>query len=75
MNSRMNEDLAWLRVQDMQREAENRRLMASAEGSRTPAANAVEHWLRVIRKLTDFTSRRTAAQRKAPSVAESRHHA
>jgi hypothetical protein len=26
----MDEDLAWLRVQDMQREAENRRLMAGS---------------------------------------------
>lgn len=33
MNSRMNEDLAWLRVQDMQREAENRRLMAAMRRS------------------------------------------
>ena len=29
MNSRMNEELAWLRVRDAQREVENRRLMAA----------------------------------------------
>ena len=31
MGSRMNEDLAWLRVQDRQREVENRRLKALDE--------------------------------------------
>jgi hypothetical protein len=75
MNSRMNEDLAWLRVQDMQREAENRRMMASAHESGTPAARAVKRGLWVLRMLAAFASRRTAAQRQAAQVAESRHHA
>ena len=36
--NRMNEEVAWLRLQDMQREAENRRLVA---GSRRSAAMAM----------------------------------
>ena len=34
----MNEDVAWLRLQDMQREAENRRLVAAGRPSATIAA-------------------------------------
>lgn len=34
----MNEDVAWLRLQDMQREAENRRLIAAGRPSATMAA-------------------------------------
>ncbi len=75
MNSRMNEDLAWLRVQDMQREAENRRLVASSQRLSKPAAKTAKLGLRVIRTLAGFASRKAAAQRKAPSVAGSRHHA
>jgi hypothetical protein len=30
MNQYMNEDLAWLHLQDLQRESENRRLLAAA---------------------------------------------
>jgi hypothetical protein len=33
MNQHANEDFAWLRVQDMQREAENRRLIAGGRSS------------------------------------------
>jgi len=31
MNQHMNEDIAWLRLQDLQREAENRRLALPAQ--------------------------------------------
>ena len=71
MNSRMNEDLAWLRVQDMQREAENRRLVASSQGLGRAAARTAK----LIRTLAGFASRKAAAQRKPPTVAGSRHHA
>ena len=74
MNSRINEDLAWLRVQDMQREAENRRLMAPTQGWSMSAAKTAKIGLRVVRTLAGFMSRTAAAQPKAPSVASSRHH-
>lgn len=49
MRSQMNEDLAWLRVQDVQREAENRRLLA---GSRTKGtALALRRLVRAVAKL------------------------
>ena len=38
MNSPMNEDPAWLRVQDLQREAENRRLVVGLPSFRMAAA-------------------------------------
>jgi hypothetical protein len=38
MNSYANEEMAWLRLQDMQREAENRRLLAGTRRSATMAA-------------------------------------
>ena len=70
MNTLMNEDLAWLRVQDMQREAENRRLMAGS-----PLFGAV-CWARVIfRSLANVRSRRLATQSVARPIVEPRHHA
>ena len=72
MNSRLDEDLAWLRVQDMQREAENRRLMA---GSPTFAMATAKLGLRVLRALADLMSRQAGAKPLAPPAAESRHHA
>jgi hypothetical protein len=38
MNRYSNEELAWLHLQDVQREAENRRLLAGAGASSTLAA-------------------------------------
>jgi hypothetical protein len=75
MNSRMNEDLAWLRVQDMQREAENRCLMAGSHRPKRLAARTAKLGLRVVRTLSAFVSRRAGAQTVAPSVTKSRHHA
>lgn len=71
MNSRMNEDLAWLRVQDMQREAENRRLMAGAPSSPTMAAARRI----VVRALARVRSREAANQPVGRRTAETRHHA
>ena len=69
MNSRMNEDLAWLRVQDMQREAENRRLVAGTRTFRLSAAMA-----RLI-GAAFASSRRRGRQPVSPSPSEIRHHA
>jgi len=67
----MNEDLAWMRVQDMQREAENRRLMAGS-----PLFGALSALGRVIlRSLANARSRRTATQSVARPIVETRHHA
>jgi hypothetical protein len=49
MNQHMNEDIAWLRLQDFQREAENRRLLA---GARRPAVT------QTVRRLFARTARR-----------------
>jgi hypothetical protein len=49
MNQYMNEDIAWLRLQDFQREAENRRLVAAV---RRPTP------IRTIRRLLARTARR-----------------
>jgi hypothetical protein len=70
MNSRMNEDLAWLRVQDMQREAENRRLVGGAVAS----------WMATLRRLAAGVvarvgSRRPSTDAVARPRVETRHHA
>ena len=70
MNSRINEDLAWLRVQDLQREAENRRLMA---GPRSRG------WMPALGRLIARThaaawSRGSATQPVARRSVESQHH-
>ena len=71
MNSRMNEDLAWLRVQDKQREAENRRLMA---GPRSPGRMRTLGRL-IGRALASAWSRRSGTQSVARPPMETRHHA
>ena len=38
MNQYVNEDLAWLHLQDLQRESQNRRLIASARSAPTKSA-------------------------------------
>lgn len=68
MNSRINEDLAWLRVQDKQREAENRRLMA---GPRSRGLIQALGRL-IVRTLANAWSRRSPVAR--PTI-ETRHHA
>jgi hypothetical protein len=73
MNSRMDEDLAWLRVQDMQREVENRRLMADAAASGTPGKAKLG--LRVVQALKRFIWRKDRSERVTPPAMESRHHA
>jgi hypothetical protein len=50
MNQYVNEDIAWLRLQDLQREAENRRLVA---GARQPALTQT-----VRRQFARFARRR-----------------
>ena len=71
MNSRMNEDRAWLRVQDMQREAENRRLVAGSPSS--AAVSAIRRL--IVRILTNVTSREAAKQSAARPTIETRRHA
>ena len=75
MNSRMNEDLAWLRVQDMQREVENRRLMAGMRRSAGMTARTAKLGLQAVRALAAFATRRAGAHPVAPPVTDSRHHA
>ena len=70
MNSRMNEDLAWLRVQDMQREAENRRLVAGS-----PSSAAMCYAAPIVRILTYVRSREAAKQSAARPTIETRRHA
>lgn len=70
MNSRMNEDLAWLRVQDMQREAENRRLVAGS-----PSSAAMSAVRLIVRILTYVRSREAAKQSAARPAIETRRHA
>jgi hypothetical protein len=55
MHQYTNEDLGWLRLQDLQREAENRRLTTGGR----PAA-----MLQAMRQLLAWSSRRRAAARK-----------
>ncbi len=51
MNQYMNEDIAWLRLQDLQREAENRRLAAT--GRRLVLIPAIRRlFARTARRLT-----------------------
>jgi hypothetical protein len=51
MNQYVNEDIAWLRVQDLQREAENRRL--AARGRRPVLIPAIRRlFARTARRLT-----------------------
>lgn len=71
MDSRMNEDLAWLRVQDMQLEAENRRLMSGASSSRKVSA------LRrlIVRTIANVRSREAATQTAARRTVKTQHHA
>jgi hypothetical protein len=71
MNSPMNEDLAWLRVQDMQREAENRRLVAGPPSS--AAMSAVRRL--VVRILTSVRSREAGKQSAPRPTIETRRHA
>ena len=71
MNSRMDEDLAWLRVQDMQREAENRRMLAGA-----PSQRAASAWRRMIdRAVAALSSREATPASAARPTVETRHHA
>ena len=70
MNGRMNEDLAWLRVQDMQREAENRRLMSGASSSRTVSAIG----RLIVRTIANVRSRETATQTVARRTVKTQHH-
>jgi len=71
MNGRMNEDLAWLRVQDMQREAENRRLMSGASSSRTVSAIG----RLIVRTIANVRSREAATQTVARRTVKTQHHA
>jgi hypothetical protein len=71
MNSRLNEDLAWQRVQDMQREAENRRLMM---GSLSSSAISALGRL-IVRTLTRFRPQEAATRSVARPTVESQHHA
>jgi hypothetical protein len=67
----MDEDLGWLRVQDMQREAENRRLMAGS-----PWRQAVSALGRLIfRILAHVRSDRPPSRSAAHPMVEPRHHA
>ena len=70
MNSRINEDLAWLRVQDKQREAENRRLMAGPSRGLIRALGRL-----IVRTLGNAWSRRSATQSVARPAIETQHHA
>jgi len=70
MNSRMNEDLAWLRVQDRQREVENRRLVEGAPSSR--AASAIR---RIIAGAIAGARSRRAPQAPARAAIKTQHHA
>jgi hypothetical protein len=67
----MNEDLAWLRLQDMQREAENRRLVAGS-----PSSGAMSALRRLtVRILIYVRSREAAKQSAARPTIETRRHA
>ena len=71
MNGRMNEDLAWLRVQDRQREVENRRLMSGASSSRTVSAIG----RLIVRTIAKVRSREAATQTMARRTVKTQHHA
>ena len=71
MNSRINEDLAWLRVQDNQREAENRRLMAGSGSSRLMSALG----RLIVRTRAHAWSRRSALQSGVRPSVKTQHHA
>lgn len=66
----MNEDLGWLRVQDMQREAENRRLVA---GSPWFGASALGRL--IFRNLANVRSERSATRSVVRPTVDPRHHA
>jgi hypothetical protein len=66
MNSSLNEDMAWLRVQDMQRETGNRLLMAGAH--QRPAKGALR---RLIDALAGWS--RLTAPTRATGLPD--HHA
>jgi hypothetical protein len=70
MNSRMNEDLAWLRVQDMQREAENRRLTAGVPSWRAKSATS----RLIVRALASVSSRKVASPAAARPTVETSPH-
>lgn len=70
MNSRINEDLAWLRVQDLQREAENRRLMAGPRSPRIPALGRL-----IGRMVATAWSRRSATKPAVRTTVKTQHHA
>jgi hypothetical protein len=70
MSSRLDEDLAWLRVQDLQREAENRRLMAGPRSPRMPALGRL-----IVRIVANAWSRRAATQPVARTAVKTQHHA
>ena len=67
----MDEDLAWLRVQDMQREAENRRLVAGS-----PWFGVVSALGRLIfRSLANVRSERSTTHSVVRPNVEPPHHA
>jgi len=71
MNSHSNEDPAWLAVQDMQRESENRRLLA-----RSPSFGAISALGRLIfRSFAGILSHRPASRSVARPTVETQHHA
>ncbi|HXC80179.1 MAG TPA: hypothetical protein VNU19_24370 [Candidatus Acidoferrum sp.] len=71
MNSALNEDLGWWRLEDRQREAENRRLVAGAPSARMVAALRRLAVGLVARVNSDRASTEPVAR---PGVA-TRHHA
>jgi hypothetical protein len=70
MNGRLNEDLAWLRVRDMQREAENRRLMSGASWPRTLCLARL-----IVRTIANVRSREAATQTAGRRAVQTQHHA
>lgn len=68
MYTRMNEDLAWERLKDVQREAENRRLLRDAvlpAGGRAAARLAGRAWVRFGVALRRAALRREATPEEA----------
>jgi hypothetical protein len=62
------EELAWLRLQDMQREAENRRLLVPARPSATMAA-----WRRLLDRTRNAVElRKTRLEAQSAAAAECR---
>jgi hypothetical protein len=70
MNSRINEDLAWLKVQDNQREAENRRLMEGA-----PSSRATSSIRRIVARAIAGARSRRASRAPAREAIKTQHHA